>query len=243
MSEQSLTALSIHEASAYIRNGELSPVDLARAHLDRIDRIDEKLNSFITVTADLALQQAQKAQDELAGGEPGNQTTPGPLHGIPLALKDLYATAGVHTTHGSLYQKDYIPDSDAVTVKELNAAGAVTLGKTNMHEIALGLTNINPHYGPCRNPWALDRIPGGSSGGSAAAVGGRLCMGSLGSDTGGSIRVPAALCGVVGLKPTFGRVSTRGVNALSWNLDQESTLTSLRRVLASGRQPQIHHPD
>jgi aspartyl-tRNA(Asn)/glutamyl-tRNA(Gln) amidotransferase subunit A len=144
----------------------------------------------------------------------------GPLHGIPLALKDLYETQGVRTTAGTTHFSDYVPQEDAAVVTKLKAAGAVLLGKANLHEIALGLTNVNPHFGPCHNPWGLDRVSGGSSGGSAAALAARFCLGALGTDTGGSIRAPASLCGVVGLKPTHGRVSLRGVIPWSWNLDQ-----------------------
>ena len=149
----------------------------------------------------------------------------GELSGIPIAVKDLYETAGVRTTAGSLFFKDYVPEQDAVVVSKLKAAGADIIGKTNTHEIALGVTNINPHYGSPRNPWDTSRITGGSSGGSAAAVAAGMCMAALGSDTGGSIRIPASLCGVVGLKPTYGRVSLRGVFPLSWNLDHAGPLT------------------
>jgi aspartyl-tRNA(Asn)/glutamyl-tRNA(Gln) amidotransferase subunit A len=189
-------------------------VELTRAHLERIDALDGQLNCFITRTAEQALARAQDAEAEILRG-----AYRGPLHGVPLALKDLYATRGVRTTAGSAFLADHVPDEDAEAVHRLAAAGAVFLGKLNMHEWALGLTNENPHYGPCRNPWDTGRVPGGSSGGSGAALAAGLCMGSLGSDTGGSIRVPASLCGVVGLKPTFGRVSARGVAPLSWNLD------------------------
>ena len=219
MVNQDLTALCITEASKLIQGGELSPVELTRAHLDRIERLDSQLNSYITVLFVQALQQARWAENKIMRSRSEGGKPLGPLHGIPIALKDLYETQGVRTTHGSRFYADYIPREDAVAVQKLKAAGTVILGKTNMHEIALGLTNINPHYGPCRNPWAMDRITGGSSGGSGAAVAAGLCMGSLGSDTGGSIRVPASLCGIVGLKPTYGRISLRGIIPLSWNLD------------------------
>lgn len=206
--------LTISDAADLLERRAISPVELVRAHLERIEALDGRLNCFITRTPELALARAREAEQEIGHG--GYR---GPLHGVPLALKDLYATRGVRTTAGSSFLADHVPDEDAEAVRRLNAAGVVLLGKLNMHEWALGLTNENPHYGPVRNPWDLERAPGGSSGGSGAALAAGLCMGSLGSDTGGSIRVPAALCGVVGLKPTFGRVSARGVIPLSWHLD------------------------
>jgi aspartyl-tRNA(Asn)/glutamyl-tRNA(Gln) amidotransferase subunit A len=172
------------------------------------------LNSFITLTSEQALQQARQAEAEIMAGD-----YKGALHGIPLALKDLYETAGVRTTAGSAFFGEYIPEADALAVQKLKAAGMVVLGKLNMHEFALGVTNENPHFGDCCNPHDLRCIPGGSSGGCAAALAAGLCLGALGTDTGGSIRIPASLCGVVGLKPTRGRVSLRGVMPLSWNLD------------------------
>jgi aspartyl-tRNA(Asn)/glutamyl-tRNA(Gln) amidotransferase subunit A len=216
MAESELTSLSLMEAAHLVTNRQVSPVELTKAYLERIERLDATLKSFITVTAEKALQEARQAEKELARRDrPGR----GALLGIPIALKDLFFTRGIRTTAGSTFFADFIPDQDALVVEKLNQAGAVLLGKTNMHEIALGLTNINPHFGTCRNPWALERVSGGSSGGSAVALAAGLCAGALGSDTGGSIRVPAALCDVVGLKPTFGRVSKRGVFPLSWNLD------------------------
>jgi aspartyl-tRNA(Asn)/glutamyl-tRNA(Gln) amidotransferase subunit A len=211
--------LTLSEAASQIQKKELSPLELTRAYADRIQAFDPQLNCFITRTLETALEQARQAEAEIQVGD-----YRGPLHGIPLALKDLFETKGVRTTAGSRFFADYFPQEDAVVVQKLRGAGAVFLGKLNMHEIALGLTNVNPHYGPCHNPWWLERITGGSSGGSAAAVAAGLCLGSLGSDTGGSVRVPASLCGVVGLKPTFGRVSLRGVIPLSWNLDHVGPL-------------------
>lgn len=216
MSAESLTDLSLHDARRRIHRGEIGPIELTRAHLERIGRLDGRINSFITVTGAEAEEAARQAEAALISTSSGML---GPLLGLPLALKDLFDTAGVRTTAGSRFFSDNIPQSDADAVQKLKAAGAVLLGKNNMHEIALGLTTVNPHYGACCNPWAPDRIVGGSSGGSAAALAARLCLGALGSDTGGSIRVPAALCGIVGLKPTYGRVSVRGVIPLSWNLD------------------------
>lgn len=209
-----LTELTLSEAAGYIADGEISPVELTQAHLERILRVNPFLNSFITLMESSALKAAQQAEEALQGGKRLS-----PLHGIPVALKDLFETQGVRTTAGSKVLADYLPEEDAEVVRKLRNAGAVILGKLNMHEIALGVTNVNPHFGACHNPWDLDRITGGSSGGSAAALAAKLCLGALGSDTGGSIRIPSSLCGVVGLKPTYGRVSLRGVIPLSWNLD------------------------
>lgn len=227
-----LTSLTISEATDLINRRELSPVDLTRAHLERIERLDPRLNSYLTVTAESALERAKWAETQIMRGD-----KKGALLGIPLALKDLYETRGVRTTVGSKFFMDHIPDEDAYTVQKLKAAGAIFLGKLNMHEIALGVTNANPHFGPCRNPWALDRISGGSSGGSGVALAAGLCMGSLGSDTGGSIRIPASLCGVVGLKGTYGRVSLRGVVPLSWHLDHAGPMA--RRVRDVARLMQV----
>ena len=211
---ESYSSLTITQAAELLARGELSPVELTQACLARIQQVEAQLNCFITLTPELALQQARQAEQELRAG-----VSRGALHGIPLALKDLFETAGVRTTAGSSFFTDHVPEADARVVEKLRAAGAVLLGKLNMHEIALGVTNENPHFGAACNPWDLRCIPGGSSGGSGAALAAGLCLGSLGTDTGGSIRIPAALCGVVGLKPTRGRVSLRGVIPLSWNLD------------------------
>ncbi len=218
-----LTSLTLSEAANLIEQRKLSPLELTQAHLERIQRINPRLNCFITLTGDVAVQRAREAEAEIQHGH-----YRGALHGIPLALKDLYETKGVRTTAGSKFFADYVPDADCAVVQKLKAAGTVMLGKLNMHEWALGVTNDNPHYGACKNPWALERIPGGSSGGSGAALAAELCLGSLGSDTGGSIRIPASLCGVVGLKPTYGLVSVRGVVPLSWNLDHAGPMA--RRV-------------
>jgi aspartyl-tRNA(Asn)/glutamyl-tRNA(Gln) amidotransferase subunit A len=218
-----VTDLTISQASKEIAARRLSPVELTQACLERVELHDQTLNCFITLTGESALRQAIQAEDEIRQGG-----WRGALHGIPLALKDLYETSGVRTTAGSRFFSDHVPDTDAFTVQKLKSAGAVLLGKLNMHEVALGVTNDNPHYGACRNPWDTSRVPGGSSGGSAAALAAGLCLGSLGSDTGGSIRIPSSLCGVVGLKPTYGRVSLRGVIPLSWNLDHAGPVA--RRV-------------
>jgi aspartyl-tRNA(Asn)/glutamyl-tRNA(Gln) amidotransferase subunit A len=221
---EELAYLSIDEAARLLARKEISPVELTRACLDRIERIDPLINSYITVAPWIAMEQARQAEAELLQGQHR-----GPLQGIPIALKDLYETAGLHTTAGSRHFAEYIPEKDAFVVQKLREAGVVLLGKLNMHEIALGVTNENPHYGICHNPWDLERMTGGSSGGSAAALIAGLCLGSLGSDTGGSIRIPASLCGIVGLKPTFGRVSLRAVMPLSWNLDHAGPMA--RRVV------------
>jgi aspartyl-tRNA(Asn)/glutamyl-tRNA(Gln) amidotransferase subunit A len=209
-----LTLLTLSEASDRVRKKTISPVELVQASLRRIERLNPLLNAFITVTAEAALMRARELESEAQHGRWRS-----PLHGIPIALKDLIDTAGVRTTAASAVFADRIPSEDAEVVRRLNAAGAVILGKLNMHEFAYGDTSAQSHYGPVHNPWNREYVPGGSSGGSAAAVAAGLCYGALGSDTGGSIRQPAAYCGIVGLKPTYGLVSTRGVVPLSWSLD------------------------
>jgi aspartyl-tRNA(Asn)/glutamyl-tRNA(Gln) amidotransferase subunit A len=209
-----LAWLSLAEASALLRERKVSAVELTRACLARIERLNPRLNAFITVTAEQALNEAKAADAQIA-----QKQWRGPLHGIPIALKDLIDTAGVKTTAGSAVFADRVPRADAEVVLRLKDGGAVMLGKLNMHEFAYGDSSAQSHYGPVRNPWNLDRVSGGSSGGSAAAVAAGLCYAALGSDTGGSIRQPAAYCGIVGLKPTYGLVSTRGVVPLAWSLD------------------------
>ena len=215
-----LAFASISQIALLFRKRKLSPVELAKVMLARIAQLNPKLNAYISVCADLALAQAKQAEAELFAprGRKAHRDR-GPLHGIPISLKDNIYTAGVRTTAGSKILKDFIPTQDAVVVAQLKQAGAIILGKTNLHEFAYGVTSNNPHFGPVRNPWDLSRIAGGSSGGSAAAVAAGLCHGSIGTDTGGSIRIPAALCGIVGLKPTLGRVSVAGVIPLSPKLD------------------------
>ncbi len=219
MSTPELTRLSVAEAGELIRRRKLSPVELTEACLEQIGRLDGHLNAFITVIRAEAIQTARQAAQAIAKG-----TYKGPLHGVPLALKDLFATAGVPTTAGSQIMADHVPAEDAEVTARLKAAGAIVLGKLNLHEFAFGATGVNPHYGPVRNPWDSDRMSGGSSSGSAAAVAAGECLAALGTDTGGSIRIPASLCGVVGLKPTYGRVSRRGVVPLSWALDHVGPL-------------------
>jgi len=215
-----LTRLRIAEASDLIRRKKLSPVELTRACLARIDRLNPTLNCFITVTADKALLQAQEAESEIQRGK-----WRGPLHGIPIALKDLFDTAGIRTTAASALFKERVPTKDAEVVRKLNEGGAVLLGKTNMVEFAYGANSAVSYFGAVNNPWDLASITGGSSSGSAAAVAAGLCLGALGSDTAGSIRIPSAICGVVGLKPSYGLVSTRGVIPLSWSLDHVGPIT------------------
>src|SRR3989454_2709326 len=216
MDDAELAFASIEEVGKLFRNRKLSPVELAKLMLARIERLNPKLKAYIPATAERALTQAKKAESELFAprGRKGHRDR-GPLHGIPISLKDNIYTAGIRTTAGSKILKDFVPPNDASVVAQLKNAGAVLLGKTNMHEFAYGVTSNNPHYGPVRNPWDLSRIPGGSSGGSAAAVAAGLCYGSIGTDTGGSIRIPASLCGIVGLKPTWGRISCEGIIPLS----------------------------
>lgn len=211
--------LSISEAAELLRVKKISPVDLATACLDRIERLNPVLNAFITVTHEGAMAQARVAADEIQRGQ-----WRGPLHGIPIGLKDLIDTAGVRTTCGSALFADRIPTEDAYVVQRLKRAGAVLLGKQNLQEFAYGGTSVSSHYGAVHNPWNPKHIAGGSSGGSAAAVAAGMCFAAIGTDTGGSIREPAAFCGIVGLKPTYGRVSTRGVFPLSWSLDHVGPL-------------------
>jgi len=220
MNDTDLAFASIEEVASLFRKRKLSPIELTKLILARIEQINPKLNAYIAVTAELALAQAKKAETELFAprGSKGHRDR-GPLHGIPISLKDNIYTEDIRTTAGSKILAKFIPQHDAAVVTKLNEAGAVILGKNNMHEFAYGVTSNNPHFGPVHNPWDLLGIPGGSSGGSAAAVAAGLCYGSIGSDTGGSIRIPASLCGVVGLKPTLGRISVEGVIPLSPKLD------------------------
>ncbi len=206
---------SLTDQRNLMKSGEIDASVVAAACRRQIERLNPTLNAFITV--------AHPSQSEFA---PGNGSMP--LFGIPMAVKDLYNTKGIRTTGGSKFFADHVPSEDAVVVDKIKKAGAFIIGKTNTHEIALGVTNNNPHFGVCRNPWDIQRIPGGSSGGSAVAVATGMALAALGTDTGGSIRIPASLCGVVGLKPTYGRVSLRGILPLSWNLDHAGPLA--RRV-------------
>ena len=206
--------LDLAAAARAVRERSLSPVDLTRACLDRIARLDPRLNTFITVTAERALAEARRAEEEVGKGR-----WRGPLHGIPIAVKDNVDTAGVLTTAASGVFARRVPSEDAEVIRRLKAAGAVSLGKLNMHEFAMGTTSAISHYGAVHNPWDVKRVAGGSSGGSGAAVAAGLCFGAVGTDTGGSIRIPAACCGIVGLKPTFGVVSARGTVPVSASFD------------------------
>ena len=249
MNDTDLAFASIEEVGKLFRKRKLSPVELTKLMLARIEQLNPKLNAYITVTAELALEQTKKAESELFGprGQKGHRDR-GPLHGIPISLKDNICTKDIRTTAGSKILKDFIPPRDAQIVAMLRAAGAVILGKTNLHEFAYGVTSNNPHYGAVRNPWDPQRIPGGSSGGSAAAVAAGLGYGSMGTDTGGSIRIPASLSGVTGLKPSWGRISCAGIIPLSPALDcagplarTVGDLATLAGVLCSrvGGQPNL----
>ena len=212
--------MTIREAASGLRARRISSVELAGAALARIERHNPRINAFITITAEQAMRQARQADAELAAGQDR-----GALHGVPVAVKDLFATSGVRTTDGSRLFGNFVPGIDAAVVQNLQSAGAVMLGKLNMHELAYGITSANPHFGAVRNPWNTGHIPGGSSGGSGAAVSVRMVYAAMGSDTGGSIRIPASFCGVVGLKPTYGRVSRYGALPLAYSLDHMGPLT------------------
>ena len=214
-----MTELSIAETSDLLRRKQLSPVELTTSCLARIEKLNPTINAFITVTHDSALAQAREAEAEIRAGK-----WRGPLHGIPIGLKDLLDTAGAKTTCGSAMFADRVPTEDAEIVRRLKSAGAVLIGKQNMQEFAYGGTSTSSYFGAVHNPWDTERIAGGSSGGSAAAVATGMCFGAIGTDTGGSVREPAAFCGIVGLKPTYGRVSTRGVFPLSPSLDHVGPL-------------------
>lgn len=219
--------MTLVEASQLVRNRKISSVELVQQCLSRLDQTEPKLKAFITVTGEQALEQARMRDAELARGQ-----WRGPLHGVPIAVKDVFWACGTPTTGGSPLFADYVPEENAAAVEALLRAGAVLLGKTNLHELAYGITSSNPHFGTVRNPWDLERIPGGSSGGSAAAVAAHMVFAALGSDTGGSIRIPAAFCGIVGLKPTFGWVSRYGMLPLGFTLDHVGPLTRSTRDAA-----------
>lgn len=227
MSENVICDLTIHDLSKKISRRELSPVDVAQAHLARIDALNPRVNAFTTVAHERALSEAKAAEEEIAAGE-----IRGPLHGVPIGVKDIIDTAGVRTTQGSSFFRDNVPSQDAECVRRLREAGAVMIGKCNTAEFAAESATKNPHHGACRNPWDLTRVPAGSSGGSGAAVAAGMAPGALGTDTGGSVRGPAAICGVVGLKPTYGRISLRGVYPNATSLDHVGPLTRTVRDCA-----------
>ncbi|MDR5684269.1 MAG: amidase [Armatimonadota bacterium] len=234
-----LSRLSLVELAERIRRKDVSPVEATEAALRRIEEVDPTIHAFLSVDAERAMDAARRAEAEVATGG-----ARGPLHGVPFALKDLIAQAGAPFTCGSPLRRSVVADRDAEVTARLRAAGAVFVGRTHLHEFAYGVSNNNPHYGPARNPWDPSRVPGGSSGGSAAALASCCIYGSIGTDTGGSIRIPAALCGVCGLKPTSGRLPTVGVYPLSPSLDHVGPmartvqdLIALWSVIADGAVP------
>ena len=212
--------MTIRQAARELRARKRTSLELTQESLDSIARLDGQLNAFITVMTESALLRARQMDEELGAGRDR-----GPLHGIPVALKDVFSTRGVRATCGSRIFADYVPDHDAAVVERLEEVGAVIVGKTNMHELAYGITSVNPHYGAVHNPWDEERIAGGSSGGSAAAVAAGMVYMAMGTDTGGSIRIPSSFCGVAGLKPTYGRVSRYGVVPLDFSLDHMGPIT------------------
>lgn len=217
---QELAAKSIGELAPLLKDKEISPVELTEAVLQNVDRYDGQVNSYIEIQADQARQAAKTAENEMAKGQ-----YRGSLHGIPMALKDILYFKGETATMGSEIHRHFVPEFDATAVAKLKSAGVIFTGKLNMHEYAWGATTTNPHFGACKNPWDLSKIPGGSSGGSGAAVAADMAIASLGTDTGGSIRIPAASCGIIGLKPTHGRISKFGCFPLAWSLDHIGPMT------------------
>ena len=209
-----ITSLPLSQLSTLIKNKSISPVDLAKAYIDRIEKLDPTLNAFITRLDEYALDMAAAAEAEIMSG-----IYRGDLHGIPIALKDLFHTNGIRTTSGSILERDFIPTEDAFVVSRIKASGGYCIGKLHMTEFAFDGTSRNDHYGPARNPWNTEMMAGGSSSGSGVAIASREAPIALGTDTGGSVRVPASLCGVTGLKPTYGLISRHGVTALSWSMD------------------------
>jgi aspartyl-tRNA(Asn)/glutamyl-tRNA(Gln) amidotransferase subunit A len=229
--------MTIAEAARRLRARELSSVELTQDCLSRIDRLNPRLNAFVTVTHPLALEQARAADAAFARG-----TDLGPLQGIPVAAKDIFDTAGVRTTYGSRIFAEHVPAADAALIRALRDAGAVLVGKTGLHEFAYGITSTNPHFGAIRNPWNPERIPGGSSGGSAVAVATGMALMALGTDTGGSIRIPSSFCGVCGIKPSFGLLSTQGCRALAASLDHMGPMAASVEDLALSLSVLSGHP-
>ncbi len=220
MDTTELCYLSAGQLSRLIQSKEVSPVEVVEAHLTRIDALEPTLNSFITLLPDQAMAAARRAEQDIQAGQ-----YRGPLHGIPLGLKDLYYARGVRNTSGSRIFDDFVPDFDCTVAARFNEAGTILLGKLNLHQFAFGPTGENPDYGHMHNPWNPDLIAGGSSGGSGSAAAAGECTLTMGTDTGGSIRIPSALCGLAGLKPTYGRVSRHGISVLSWSLDHPGPMT------------------
>jgi len=220
MDSMNLCYLSAGEVSRLIRKREVSPVEVVKAHLARVEALEPALNSFITLLPEQAMEEARVAEHEIESGQ-----YRGPLHGIPIGLKDLFYVKGVRNTSGSKIFDHFIPDYDSTLALKLREAGAILLGKLNLHQFAYGPTGENPDYGNMHNPWDTERIPGGSSGGSASATASGQCTLAMGTDTGGSIRIPSALCGLVGLKPTYGRLSRYGMTVLSWSQDHPGPMT------------------
>ena len=218
-SDRGFAFLTIREAARLLRARKVSSVELTNDALARIEPLNPRLNAFITVTAELARKQARAADREIRAGKHR-----GPLHGVPVTIKDNYATRGIRTTAGSKILRNFVPDEDAAVVSRLREAGAVFLGKTNLNEFAYGIHGLNPYYGDVHNPWSLDRTTGGSSSGSAAALAAGIGFGSVGTDTGGSLRIPASFCGIVGFKPSFGLVSVDGIVPLAESLDHAGPL-------------------
>ncbi|HET6781554.1 MAG TPA: amidase [bacterium] len=227
MNAEDLCYSPISDLAARVASHEVTALEVARTYLSRIDQINPAVNAYMLIMAEQAEEDARRVDDGIAKGK-----APGLLGGVPLGIKDLIDVAGVPTASGAHRRFHYTTERDAPLISRLRRAGAVILGKTNLHEFAYGVTNINPHTGSVRNPWDKSRIPGGSSGGSAAAVSAGLCAGALGSDTGGSIRIPSALCGTVGLKPTYDRIPRTGVVALAWTLDHLGPITRTTRDAA-----------
>jgi aspartyl-tRNA(Asn)/glutamyl-tRNA(Gln) amidotransferase subunit A len=224
MRDERLAFLSVADLSRLIRTREVSPLEVVETHLARIERLNPRLGAYVTVAAAEARAAAREAEAAIVRGG-----WRGPLHGVPVGVKDIFDTAGIRTTHGSSFYRDHVPAEDAESIRRLKSAGAIVVGKCNTHEFAAGSTTNNPWYGPSRNPWDLARSPGGSSGGSGAAVAAFLCAAATGTDTGGSIRSPAACCGVVGLKPTYGRVSQRGIYPNAVSLDHPGPIARSAR--------------
>jgi aspartyl-tRNA(Asn)/glutamyl-tRNA(Gln) amidotransferase subunit A len=240
--DESLAYATIEELAALLAKRKISPVELTEMFLRRIEQQNPALNAFLTITAEHALAAARRAEKQLLARR-GSRREDFPLLGIPVTLKDNIWTRGIRSTAGSKILRDFVPLQDSTVAGKLSRAGAILIGKTNLNEFAYGITGGNAHYGPVHNPWALDRIPGGSSAGSAAAIAAGLCVASIGTDTGGSIRVPSAFCGTVGLKPTFGRVSVFGAMPLSPSFDHVGPLArsvadaAILLGLVAGRDP------